>query len=119
MVFRKNRQNKTYNSNRHYNSGEIITKGDPTKKSESAILKKELQRERERLQKLRKQKVIEAKQQEKSKAIREAIARIRKEQSILNALNSNRITPERVEAIRHGTKDHMGSQYGVIPGLVG
>lgn len=95
-------------------SGEIITK-----KSETESLRADLKKERENLRRIKTRQFAEAKQKAKNKAIRESIARIRREQSLLTALSTNRISPERVDSIRHGSKEAGGARFGLIPGLVG
>ena len=116
-MYKTRKDGRVFNSKKRQNSGDIIIKDD--KISETVRLHRELEKEKQRLQRIRQQKLQREKVLEKEKAVRESNARIRKELSILHALNTNRISPEKVDSVRHGSKDHMGSQFSAIPGLVG
>lgn len=115
MGFRTNRSTgKRFRTGSPSTSGKIVTK-----KNTQEDLKADLRKEREQLRRLQRQKVAEAKQKAKNRAIRESISRIRREQTILNQLNTNRISPTKVDEIRHGSRDHGGGNFRTIPGLVG
>lgn len=115
MGFRTSRKTgKAYYSKPRSSTAKPLSKQEQVKD-----LKKEMREERQRLQKLKRQKVAEERQKQKTQAIRDTISRLKKEQQILNALNQNRISPERVDTIRHGSKEHFGSQFRTIPGFVG
>lgn len=115
MGFRTNHQGKKYKTN----TSPSNTVSQNTKSQTTKQLKEDLKKERFRLHKLKRQKVAKEKAQLKHRAIRESIARIRREQSLLTSLTTNRISPDRVNEIRHGSKDTGGANFSVIPGLVG
>lgn len=110
MVYRTGKHGKVYKTNRP--SSKI------NKQNETAILKTELKKQRARLRKLKRQEVAKKKEQAKNQAIREAIQNIKKEQSLLNKLYSNRISPEKAEDLRHGSRKTGGANYVAIHGLV-
>lgn len=89
------------------------------KKETTKELRQQLFNERKRLNELKRKEVSREKAKAKHKAIRESIARIRREQSLLTSLTTNRISPDRVHEIRNGVKETGGGNYSLIPGLVG
>lgn len=116
MVFKKNRQGKTYNTkNIPSNSESVVNE----KKETTKDLRHQLFEERKRLNELKRKEVSREKAKAKHRAIRESIARIRREQSLLTSLTTNRISPDRVHEIRHGSKESGGGSYRIIPGFVG
>lgn len=108
-----------YKSNSRSNDKPIITDKD-LKKQEQSHLRDELKREKEVLRKMQERankiKKYELRQA-KYRAIGQAISEVKKNQRILNALYTNRISPQKVDEIRHGSRDLGGSEFRIIPGF--